>query len=176
MDRSAFPAINALNPSPGLTIVLEICSSCHFPYRPFCYVQKGSFMAPWSLVLLRKTLPNLQVQKSVPYFTLCFYRFFMFRILISLKFITVHAVKWIANFTVFKMPVSSPNCLRNVCAVSFLLLLPAPLLLICGLFLYLLHEDEGCLSSSSEKFCWDFDRHCMCGCSVTSAVSDSAAL
>ena len=129
-------------------------------------------MAPWSLVLLRKTLPNLQVQKSMPYFSLCFYRFFMFRILISLKFITVHAVKWIANFTVFKMPVSSPNCLRNVCAVSVLLLLPAPLLLICGLFLYLLHEDEGCLSSSSEKFCWDFDCHCVCDCSVTSAVSD----
>ena len=72
-------------------------------------------MAPWALVLPRKTLPNLQVQKFVPYFSLCFYRFFRLRILISLKFITVHAVKWIASFTVFKMPVSSPDCLRNAC-------------------------------------------------------------
>ena len=137
------------------------------------HAQKGSFMAPWALVLPRKTLPNLQVQKFVPYFSLCFYRLFRFRILISLKFITVHAVEWIANFTVFEMPVSSPNCLRNVCAVSFLLLLPAPLLLIWGLFLCLLHEDEGCLSSSSEKFCWDFACHCAYDCSVASVVSDS---
>lgn len=85
----------------------------------------------------------------------------MFRILVSLKFVTAHAGKWTANFTVFKMPVSSPNCLRDVCAVSFLLFLPAPLLLIGGQFLYLLREDE---DVSPEQLCWDFACHCVRAC------------
>lgn len=95
----------------------------------------------------------------------------MFRILVSLKFVTAHAGKWTANFTVFKMPVSSPNCLRDVCAVSFLLFLPAPLLLIGGSSCTFYVRMRMFLQNSSADFA------CHCGPCVLSpfSLSGSAA-